>query len=152
MIVPDSNLLIYAYTPSLPQHAAAKQWWGDALTNREPVGLSYQTIFAFLRISTNPRLFKTVLTVGDAGHHLRSWIAQPNVQIIHPAADHLDRVLDLLHQVGVAGNLVADAHLAALAMEHLAVLHTADADFVRFPNLRWHNPITGRGNTAHRKA
>ena len=151
MIVPDSNLLLYAYTPTLPQHATAKQWWADALTAAKPVGLSHQTLFAFLHTSTNARLFKTALTITEAGHHVRSWVAQPHVQIIQPAADHLDLVLNLLHQVGAAGNLVADAHLAALAMEHHAVLHTADADFERFPNLRWYNPITGLGSETLRK-
>lgn len=151
MIIPDANLLIYAYNPTMPQHQAAKQWWVDALTADESVGLSYQTVFAFLRISTNARLFETVLTVVEAGRHIRSWLTQPNVQILQPAEGHLFRVLDLLQHIGMAGNLVTDAHLAALAIEHRAVLHTTDADFLRFPNLRWHNPITGVGSeTAHK--
>jgi predicted nucleic acid-binding protein len=73
------------------------------------------------------------------------------VQIIQPGDGHTDRVLDLLQQAGVGGNLVTDAQLAALAIEHHAVLHTADTDFLRFPGVRWFNPITGMGSDKLRR-
>jgi len=91
------------------------------------------------------------LTVAQAAGHIRSWLAQPNVELILPGDGHTERVLDLLQQTGTAGNLVTDAQLAALAIEQQAILHTADADFLRFPGVRWFNPITGIGSDKLRR-
>ena len=83
------------------------------------------------------------MTPVEAAGHLRAWMAQPVVQILEPRADHVERVLALLESLGTAANLVTDAQIAALVLESDAILHTTDADFLRFEGLRWTNPLTG---------
>ena len=144
MILPDVNLLIYAYDAGSPLHAAAAAWWQKCLTGDEPVGLAPVVLFGFVRISTHPRVFTSPLTPAEAAEAVRSWLEQPVALLLEPSADHVERVLRLLTDIGTAGNLVTDAQLAALALEHDAVLHTTDADFLRFPGLRWVNPLTAR--------
>jgi len=100
-------------------------------------------IFGFVRISTNGRAFQSPMTAPEAAGHVRSWLGQPVTQILDSASEYTDQVLRLLETLGTAGNLVTDAQIAALALDHDAVVHTADTDFVRFPGLRWLNPITG---------
>ena len=151
MIIPDVNLLLYAYHPAGPEHAKAAQWWSNCLSGAELVGLPQVVLFAFARIATRSVVFDPPLTVAQVAGHIRSWLAQPNVQLILPGDGHTERVLDLLQQTGTAGNLVTDAQLAALAIEQHAILHTADADFLRFPGVRWFNPITGIGNDKLRR-
>ena len=107
--------------------------------------------FGFVRIATNPRVFLNPMTPAEAAGHVRAWLGQPPVQVIVPSHDHLHQTLELLETLGTAGNLVSDAQMAALALDHGAVLHTADTDFVRFPGLRWFNPITGTGTTNRRR-
>lgn len=143
MIIPDINLLLYAYDAGSPSHSKAAEWWQRCLSGTEPVGLAQVAVFGFIRIGTNRRVFANPLTPIEAAEHVRSWQAQPVVQILEPGADHVAKVLTLLETLGTGGNLVTDAQLAALALEHSAVLHTADADFLRFRGLRWFNPITG---------
>jgi hypothetical protein len=108
--------------------------------------------FGFIRIGTNPRAFQHPMSPAEAAGHVRSWLAQPAVQLLDPGPHHVEQVLKLLESLGAAGNLVSDAQLAALAMEHNAVLHTADTDFLRFQGLRWFNPLTGVGSSNLRKA
>jgi len=151
MILPDINLLVYAYDNSVPSHHVAARWWEELLSGTTPVGIPHLVLFGFTRLITNPRVVSHPKSVVETADFVRSWIAQPNVQIIQPADGHTDRVLDLLKQINAGGNLVTDAQLAALAIEHHAILHTADADFLRFPGLRWHNPITGLGSETLRK-
>jgi toxin-antitoxin system PIN domain toxin len=146
VIIPDLNLLLYAYNPTRPEHGPALKWWEDCLSSEEPVGLAHVVVFGFARLATMAKVFNPPLSVTAANGHIRAWLAQPNVQIITPADGHTDRVLDLLEQAGLGGNLVTDAQLAALAIEHHAVLHTADTDFLRFPGVRWLNPLTGVGS------
>jgi len=143
VIVPDVNLLLYAYDASSRFHAAAAAWWQACLSGSEPVGLPAVVVFAFLRIGTSRRVFEHPMTPGEAADHVRSWLAQPVVQVLEPRGDHLEYVLTLLESLGTAGNLVTDAQIAALALEADAVLHTADTDFLRFAGLRWLNPLTG---------
>lgn len=99
-----------------------------------------------MRIGTHARVFQHPLTPAEAARHVRSWLAQPVVQLVELRNDHVAQVLELLEKIRVAGSLVTDAQLAALAMDNEAVLHTADADFLRFPGLKWLNPITGKGS------
>ncbi len=150
MIIPDINLLLYAYDSGSPFHAKAAPWWQSCLSGTEPVGLLHVVAFGFVRIATNPRAFLNPMTPAEASGHVRSWLEQPPVQVLDPGPEHLQHTLKLLEKVGTAGNLVSDAQMAALAMEHDAVLHTADADFVRFHGLRWFNPIMGTGSAALR--
>ena len=155
MIVPDINLLLYAYDSASPFHSKATAWWQACLSGTEPVGLAPVVAFGVVRIGTNSRVFHNPLTPMEAAEHVRSWQSQPVVQILEPQADHVAHVLKLLETLGTAGNLVTDAQLAALAIEHGAVLHTADSDFLRFRGLRWLNPITGvasRGLTRSKRS
>lgn len=151
MIVPDINLLLYVYDAHSPFHAKAASWWEKCLSGAEPVGLSTVVVFGFLRLGTSPRVFKHPMTSVEASQHVRSWLAQPVAQILEPHHSHLEDVLRSLEKLGTAGNLVTDAQIAALAVEHGAVLHTNDTDFMRFTDLRWFNPLTGTGSAKRRK-
>lgn len=141
MIVPDINLLLYTYDADSPFHAKAAAWWQACMAGAEPVLLPKVVALGFVRVSTNARAFRHPLTAAEAGSHVRSWLGQEIVSIPETAPDHISRVLDLLESLGTAGNLVTDAQIAAVAMENDAVVHTADADFIRFRGLRSLNPI-----------
>ena len=143
MIIPDINLLLYAYDSSSPFNKKAAAWWRRSLSGTEPVGLAAVVIFGFVRIGTNPRVFQSPMTAAAATGHVRSWLVQPVIQVLEAPADHADHVLRLLETLGTAGNLVTDAQIAALALDHGAAVHTADTDFMRFRGLRWFNPISG---------
>lgn len=142
MIVPDANLLLYAYDQTSPFHGKAKQWWEECLSGVEPVGLTHPVVFAFLRIATNARAFVSPLTLSKANGIVKEWLGAPPVQVLLPAPDHLQRTLDLLEQAASAGgNLVTDAQIAALAHACRATIHTADADFRRFKTVRTYYPL-----------
>lgn len=141
MIVPDANVLLYAYNQSAPQHAPARDWWEAALSASETVGLCWQTVTAFVRIATNPRAFTHPLSAGEAVDIVSEWLAQPVVQLIAPGGRHWGILGRLLIDSQITGPLVMDAHIAALAIEHGATLCTSDADFSRFANLRTMNPL-----------
>ena len=151
MIVPDINLLLYAYDSDSPFHIKAGAWWQDCLSGTEPVLLPDIVALGFVRVSTNARAFRQPLTVAEAASHVRSWLGQEVVTIPEATPDHIERVLGLLESLGTAGNLVTDAQIAAVALEHDAVVHTSDADFMRFKGLRWLNPITGDSPAAARR-
>jgi len=141
MILVDANLLIYAVNRQATMHRAAKAWLEGAIGGDEPVGLSWNVIVAFLRLTTRRGLFEEPLTVRAAFELIERWLAQPNVEIVHPGARHLDLMKKMLLSLGTAGNLTSDAHLAALAIENDAELYSADADFDRFHGLKWTNPL-----------
>ena len=151
MIIPDINLLLYVHDSESPFHAKAKSWWRTCLSGTEPVGLTHVVICGFIRVGTNARAFRHPLAVSEAAAHVRSWLQQPLVQLLECGSGHTELVLHLLEGLGTAGNLTTDAQIAALVIEHDAVLHTSDADFMRFPGLRWLNPVTGTGSRALRK-
>ncbi len=151
MIIPDINLLLYAYDSSSPFHPKAAGWWQSCLSGTEPVGLLHVVTFGFVRIATNARAFLNPMTPAEAAGHVRSWLEQPPVQVLDPEPDHIRHTLKLLETLGTAGNLVSDAQMAALAMDQDAVLHTADTDFVRFQGLRWFNPLTATGSASLRR-
>lgn len=145
MIVPDVNLLIYAYDTNSRYHTAAKKWWEAALAGNRRVGLTWSTMLGFIRIATNPRVYVNPLTAKEATRTVRYWLNQPSVDILLPGEGHAELVLGLIDNVGVAGNLTSDAHLAAIAIEFQAELASNDQDFARFPGLRWFNPLRGQG-------
>jgi toxin-antitoxin system PIN domain toxin len=151
MIIPDINLLLYAYDSNSPFHAKAAGWWQSCLSGTQPVGLVHVVVFGFIRIATNARAFQNPMTPAEAAGHVHSWLEQPPVQVLGPGPDHVRQVLKLLEMLGTAGNLVSDAQMAALTMEYDAELHTADADFVRFQGLRWFNPLTGTRSAGLRR-
>lgn len=141
MIVPDINLLVYAYNSESPDHTMAAKWWQACLSGETPVGVPLVVIMGFIRVTTNPRVFEHPFTPKEAAGHVRSWLAQPRVSVLHTSEAHLDHVLGALEEIGTAGNLVTDAQIAALVIEHDATLYTADGDFMRFHGLRWRNPL-----------
>ena len=141
MILTDVNPLLNAYNRDFPDHAAARKWWEGVVNDQEAIGLAWVTILGFIRIMTNPRAMPNPMPVGDAVAAAKSWLDLPNVDIVEPGPRHAEILFRLLRQVGVAGNLTTDAHLAALAIEHQARLASTDTDFARFPGLRWYNPL-----------
>lgn len=148
MIVVDVNLLIYAVDRDAPHHERAHDWWLSALAGRETIGLPWSTMLAFARLTTNPRVFAHPLTTDQAFDLLEAWTAHHHVVPVEPTPRHMPLVRGFLQTAGTAGNLVTDAHLATIAIEHGATLCSADADFSRFPGLRWTNPLAGaRGPT-----
>ena len=141
MILPDINLLVHAYNSESPVHDGARSWWEGLLNGSRPVGLPWVTILGFVRIATHRQVLASPLAVGAACGRARAWLARPCVSVLHPGERHAETLFGLLEALGIAGNLTTDAHLAALAIEHQAELHSTDADFRRFPGLRWVNPI-----------
>ena len=144
MIIPDINLLVYAYDTSSPSHTLARNWWIERLSGSETVGLAWIVALGFVRIWTNSKVFRNPMPVDLACRHVESWLKRPMVELLHPGPKHASLVFGLLRAEGSGGNLTTDAHLAALAIEHNAVLHTADLDFLRFPGVRALNPLTPR--------
>ena len=141
MILPDLNTIIHSYNSDSPRHDRARKWWEELMSDPAPVGLAWVVMLGFIRITTNRKILKHPLTAASACNHVRSWLAQPQVAILHPGDRHPDILFPLLEKLGTAGNLTTDAHLAALAIEYQAELHTTDRDFGRFSGLRWVNPF-----------
>ncbi len=141
MILVDANLLIYAVNRDAPLHRKAKLWLESVLSGKEAVGLSWNVLLAFLRLTTRPGLFLHPLPVDTAFDLLASWLDQTSATLVNPGPHHLSVLRDLLQALGTGGNLTSDAHLAALAIEHGAELCSSDTDFARFPGLKWRNPL-----------
>lgn len=141
MIVLDANLLLYAYDSDSQQHAKARAWVEETFSNGTPVGLPWQTVTAFLRIVTNPRLSGKRFTPEEAIHIVDQWLAQPNVSLLPAGEQHWSLLRQMLKEGQARGPLISDADLAALTIEYGGVLYTTDRDFARFPALRWTNPL-----------
>jgi len=139
----DLNVLLYAVNSDAPQHDAARAWWETALNDEETVGLAWIVLLGFLRLTTNPRVFPRPLALDAAVEKLDTWLARDNVRVVREKDDHWETLKLLLSRSGIAGNLTSDAHLAALALGHDAVLASCDTDFARFKGLRWENPLGG---------
>jgi hypothetical protein len=145
VILVDANLLLYAYHPRAEQHAASRAWLEAALSGPDLVRFAWLTLWAFLRITTNPRVFEQPLTPEEAAAAVSSWLAVPTAGILDPGERHWEILDPLLRAGQTTGPLVMDAALAALALEHGATLHTTDRDFSRFPGLKWTNPLGQAG-------
>lgn len=141
MILVDANLLLYAYNPSDPNHGRAREWVERTFSGAEPVRLAWVTILAFIRIGTNPRAFPNPLSIADAVSTVGEWLAQHAVDVLQPTERHWEILSELLPKAQARADLVTDAHLAALAIEHGAALCSTDRDFARFPKLRFENPL-----------
>lgn len=142
LIPPDFNLLVHAYNSDSSRHAAARSWWEALLNGTRPLGLAWVAVLGFIRICTHRQILARPLPVGVACENAAAWLERPYVSILHPGERHSEVLFDMLRGLGTAGNLTTDAHLAALALEHQAELHSTDADFARFSGLRWVNPLT----------
>jgi toxin-antitoxin system PIN domain toxin len=141
MILVDVNLLIYAEDSLSEYHTAARTWWDAQLSGTEPVCLCWPVVKAFIRIGTNPRASRQPLTIKEAIERVQSWLDQPWVKIIQPTENHWTIFQQMLRAGNATANLVSDAHLAALAVEHNCILNSTDSDFARFRGLKWKNPI-----------
>ena len=141
MILIDANILIYAHVSSFPQHHVARDWLDRQLNGLARVGLPWPSLLAFLRLVTNPRVFEHAEPIGDAWNQVLAWLACDTTWVPEPTERHAELLGILLALPGVHANLVPDAHLAALAMEHGLTLCSTDGDFARFPRLRYLNPF-----------
>jgi uncharacterized protein len=141
MILPDLNLLLYAYNPHMPQHAAARQWWESVLNGDELIGLPFEVAFGFIRIATNPRLGQVAVPLQAARSVVEGWLGLPQVRTLTPSARHFARAMDLMTSAMASGAILSDAILAAYAIENRARLYSNDADFARFPGLHLENPL-----------
>jgi toxin-antitoxin system PIN domain toxin len=137
----DANLLLYATDDRSPRHRAARSWLARELSGDDTVAFAWSVLLAFLRLSTSPRVFERPLEPDRAFGVVDGWLGQPCAVVVHPGDRHAVLMRELLKPLGTAGNLVSDAHLAALAIEHGAELCSCDADFSRFAGLRWSNPL-----------
>lgn len=136
----DANVLLNAVNLAADQHALARRWLDGAISASEPVGFAWVTVLAFLRVATHPSVFSRPLPVPEATAVLRGWLAQAPTLIVAPTSRHLDLMTGLLAETGTGGNLVNDAHLAALALEHNATIVSFDRDFGRFKGVRLEVP------------
>lgn len=141
MILLDASVLLYAYNADAPEHRAAFQWLSGALAGDETIGIPWLTSWAFLRISTNPRLFASPLTAAEALAIVNQLLAEPGVTIPEPGSRHAGLLQKVVEEYRTAGPNLTDAVMVALALEHGAVLASADLGFGRFKGVRWLNPV-----------
>ncbi len=141
MILPDINLLLYAYNPQTPQHVRAATWWESVMGGEELIGLPDEVSLGFVRIATNPKLGEACVSLEKARAVIEDWLALPHLRVLVPGADHFAKVLDLTQRAMGRGPLISDATLAVYALENRATLHSNDTDFARFPELDWVNPL-----------
>jgi len=141
VIVIDANLLIYAYDTASPPYEKSRAWLEEVFSGIELVGLPWQSVAAFLRVMTNPKLRGRQYSLNEAVGIIEDWMARSNVRVLAPADDHWLQFRRMIIEGRAAGPLVSDAEIAALAMEYGGVLYTTDRDFARFPGLRWKDPL-----------
>ena len=141
MIVPDTNLLVYAYNDGAPMYQLARSWWEELLGSDETIGLPWVVSTGFVRLMAHPGFVISPLSPAAAVDHVRDWFQFSNVAPLDPGYQHLVYFRQCLSVSGSGPNLVPDAHIAALAMECNAVVHSADSDFGRFSGVRWYNPL-----------
>jgi uncharacterized protein len=141
VILVDVNILLYAYNDDAPQHDAARAWWETQLSGTRLVRVAWVTVAAFLRIATQPRVFPVPMSIAQACDRVDRWWEQPVFGILEPTERHWTVFGGLVRSADAGGNLVTDAHLAALAIEHGATLASTDQDFRRFIGLTWMNPL-----------
>ena len=141
MILVDANILLYAEDSLHTRHRQARTWWDDQLSGTGVVCLCWTVLSTFIRIGTNPRVFETPLSLEQAIVRVQSWLDQPCTRVVRPTERHWTVFKQVLTDGQATANLVTDAHLAALAIEHGCELASTDSDFARFPKLKWKNPL-----------
>jgi len=140
VLLVDANVLLNVLNEDADDHAVADRWLFEALSGHEPIGLAWHALLAVIRVSTHPSLFRAPLTVGQAVGEVEAWLAAPPALLVDPTSRHPSMLEQCLEQTGVGGNLVNDAHLAALAREYDATVISFDRDFGRFEGVRWRLP------------
>lgn len=141
MIVPDTNLLLYAVVDGFAEHEKARTWWESTLSGREDVGFAPVVLHGFLRLATSSRVLDAPMTPRQASQVVTGWLDRSAARVLVPDEPHLRLVMELLIAVGTAGNLSTDAQIAAHALQHGAVVASNDTDFARFPQLSVVNPL-----------
>jgi toxin-antitoxin system PIN domain toxin len=139
--LPDVNLLLYALDERSPRHLPARAWLDEVLSGTETIAFAWSVLLAVVRLSTRSAVFESPFDADEVLDVVDGWLARPNAVVVHPTVRHPAVLRELLRPLGTAGNLVVDAHLAALAIEHGAELCSSDADFSRFTGLRWVDPL-----------
>jgi len=137
----DANILLYAYNADAPEHTASAAWLERALASSELIALPLLVVWAFLRLSTNPRVWPNPKTAAEAFGIMKELLALPGVELLQPGARHIEILEALVAKYKATGPLMTDAVLAAMAMESGATLASTDRDFSRFEDLRWINPL-----------
>jgi toxin-antitoxin system PIN domain toxin len=140
VLIADANVLLHAVNRDAREHDIARAWLADALGGVEVVAFAWTVILAFIRVSTHPSVLPRALTASEAIGAVDGWLAAPAAVVVEPTSRHVPLLSGLLAQSGTAGNLVSDAHLAALALEHDAEIVSFDRDFGRFEGVRWRLP------------
>jgi toxin-antitoxin system PIN domain toxin len=142
MYLIDANILIYAMSERDPHHEKAVAWFADALEGpSQTVGLPWPCLVACLRVATNPRLYPTPRAASDVVAVIEDWLDRPAAWIPAPGPRHIAHLGRQLRESRASGNVVSDAHLAALATEHALTVVTADRDFGRFESVKSLNPL-----------
>jgi hypothetical protein len=140
VILVDANLLVYAHVATTPEHDRARSWLDQQLSGRTKVGLPWPSLLGYMRLVTNPRIFQQPALMSEAWAQVQSWLSAGPAWIPVPTDRHGEVLASLIASVPKS-NLIPDAHLAALAIEHGLSLASTDGDFARFPGLRWFNPL-----------
>lgn len=140
----DANILLYSVDEESPFHAPARDWMVAALNGAQRVGIPWSSLWAFVRIVTNPRALRQPLSPGEAWEHARAWLDAPATWIPAPGRGHREILGSLLVQQDLRAGLVSDAVLAAICIEHGLTMVSADSDFARFPQIAWLNPVAPR--------
>lgn len=141
MKIVDLNVLLYAVNLDSAHHRIVRRHWEGAVSGVEAIGLPWAVLLGFLRLATNPAVFPRPLGTDVALEKVDTWLSLPAVRVVTETDGHWEVLRGLLADSGTAGNLTTDAHLAALAISHGAVLVSCDNDFARFRGLRWENPL-----------
>lgn len=141
MIIPDANILIYAYDETSPHHNKARRWWEEALSGSEPIGIPWVVVLAFTRLMTHPHICRNPLSISQVREIATFWIQRRCVRLINVSDGSLGRFFDLLDEAGTGGNLSTDALIALHAMEHSATIVSNDLDFGRFPGVKRVDPL-----------
>ncbi len=141
MIIPDINLLVYAYNSDAPFHESSKEWFEACLSGRKQVGFAWVVMLGFVRIMSSNAVLTDPMEPLEAVEHVRSWLARPQTRIVIPGPQHLAILAEIMRESRASGRLTTDAHLAAIAIETQSELHSNDLDFARFSGLRWRNPL-----------
>jgi toxin-antitoxin system PIN domain toxin len=143
-VIVDANILVFAINEAAPEHEAARTWLEAALNGNRRVGLPWSSLTATLRVATNPRIVPRPAQPAEVWAVIEEWLASPVAWIPVPTERHGAVLADLVARYRPTGNLVPDADLAALAIEHGAEVISADTDFARFTDVRWRNPLAER--------
>ena len=141
MIIPDINLLLYAYFTVFPLHEPARRWWEGVGESGEEVGIPPPVLFGFVRIATDRRVFVPPMDLQTATGVVEEWLSLPGIRILRPGTHHVKIAFDLLRAAAFSRDLTTDAQIAAYALENRGTIHTADSDFSRFPDVRYIDPL-----------